>query len=63
MQKYAEEKERNLPFHFLLPPMSRPRVLEPLTESEKEGYQDIANVYERVCALLTDLKINRNVIF
>lgn len=45
-------------FNFPIPPMSRTRVLEPLTESEKEGYQDIANVYERVCALLTDLKIN-----
>lgn len=45
-------------FNFPLPPMSRTQVLEPLTESEKEGYQDIANVYERVCALLTYLKIN-----
>lgn len=33
-------------------------ISQPLTESEKEGYQDIANVYERACALLTDLKIN-----
>lgn len=34
-------------FNFPLPPMSRSQVLEPLTESEEEGYQDNANVYER----------------